>query len=449
MKLSRYLKVYNHPNKAGRLVVVATRRCAVLELSETLWDRVRNNGELSERELDVLVSKGVLVEDNAVEREEMRALFQNLNSKRSVFSLLVTLTLECTLACPYCFEDPFRGHFVMSEDTAELLIQRVTEQMIAGRDVLVDFYGGEALMALPMLKQIASRLAGVAQANNVKFDFNIITNGTLLTRQVVEELLPLGLAAVRVTIDGPRDIHDRQRPFVSGKGSFDTILANVRDIYEIVPVDIGVNYAKENYQRFPELLDYLIAEGIDPKKLKAMVFSPIMPKSDGSVGGDHGHVCASTSEPWMMEAGLYLRGETLRRGFPTPKLASAACMIEFENDLVIGYDGGIYKCPVLMGQEEFRVGTLADGINDYSQSHNLDVWKNDECLDCAYLPLCFGGCRFMRKLRTGAIDGVDCRRDLLDATLEAIVLQDLGIGGLFLCQVYLSCVRKKVYQQCK
>jgi len=427
MKLSRYLKVYNHPGKAGRIVLVATRRCAVLELSEALWKRVRNNGELTERELDVLISKGVLVADGAVEREEMWTLFQSLNSKRSVFTLLVTLTLECTLACPYCFEDPFRGHFVMSEETADLLVQRVTEQMSAGRDVLMDFYGGEALMALPMLKRIAGFLSEKAREHNVRFDFNIITNGTLLTRKVVEELLPLGLVAVRVTIDGPRDIHDRQRPFVSGKGSFDTILANVRDIHEIVPVDIGANYAKENYRRFPELLDYLVGEGVDPKKLKAMVFSPIMPKSDGSVGGDHGHVCASTSEPWMMEAGLYLRGEAMRRGFPAPKLSSAACMIEFENDLVIGYDGGIYKCPVLMGQDQFRVGTLVDGISDYSQSHNLDVWKNDECLDCAYLPLCFGGCRFMRKLRTGAIDGVDCRRDLLDATLETIVLQDLGL----------------------
>ena len=94
---------------------------------------------------------------------------------------------------------------------------------------------------------------------------------------------------------------------------------------------------------------------------------------------------------------------------------------------MIGYDGGIYKCPVLMGQDEFQVGTLADGVNDYTQSHNLNVWKNDECLDCAYLPLCFGGCRFLRKLQTGAIDGVNCRRDLLDATLEKIVRQDLEL----------------------
>jgi uncharacterized protein len=79
-----------------------------------------------------------------------------------------------------------------------------------------------------------------------------------------------------------------------------------------------------------------------------------------------------------------------------------------------------------MGQEEMQVGTLADGISDYRESHNLDAWKNDECLECAYLPLCFGGCRFFTKLKTGSINGVDCRRAMLDASLETIVRQDVG-----------------------
>jgi uncharacterized protein len=103
-------------------------------------------------------------------------------------------------------------------------------------------------------------------------------------------------------------------------------------------------------------------------------------------------------------------------------------MIEFANDVVVGYDGGLYKCPVFMGHEELKVGTLAKGIGDYRQSHNLDAWKNNECLECAYLPLCFGGCRFFRKLQTGAIDGVDCRRAMLDASLETLVRQDLATG---------------------
>ncbi|QEM68047.1 putative geopeptide radical SAM maturase [Geobacter sp. FeAm09] len=427
MELTHYLKTYPCADKPGRVLAVATRRCAVLELSEGLLEKART-GDLGERERDTLARLGVLVPDRAGEREEMRRTFETINGENRHFAALVTLTLECNLACGYCFEDPFRGRFVMADDTAGMLVQRLTEQMAAGRDVTVDFYGGEALMALPLLQRIAGRLGEAARTAGVVFRFNIISNATLLTRPVVQELLPLGLAAVKLTLDGPRDIHDRQRPFVSGKGSFDTIVANIGAVHDLVPVDLGGNYTRDNYRRFPEMLDYLTAQGIAPEKLKTVGFAPVIPKADGTVSGDFGTACASTSEPWMIEASLFLRQETIRRGFPVPKLRAAACMIEFEHDLVVAYDGSLYKCPAFMGREELRIGSLAEGVGDYAASHNLDVWKNDECLECAYLPICFGGCRFLSLLRSGAIEGVDCRRAYLDTALEQLVRQDLAMG---------------------
>lgn len=426
MHLSRYLKTYSSPETPGRILLIATRRCAVLELSESLWQRLAGGGELSDRERETFARLGVLVPDRDAEREEMRETFDKLNSKSRRFKVTVTLTLECNLACPYCYEEPFRGRFAMNAATADLLVQRMTERMTEGLDVTVDFYGGEALLQRDLLHEIASRLRDAADRRGVGFAFTMFSNGVLLTRSVVEELLPLGLSAVRLTIDGPPDIHDAQRPFVSGKGSFATIMANLVEVHSLVAIDLGGNYTRDNYQRFPELLDMMIAAGIEPARLKEVSFSPIMPRADGSVSGDRSSVCACTAEPWAIGAAVYLRGEVIKRGFPVAKIKPNACMIEFANDLVVGYDGGLYKCPVFMGQEDLKVGTLAKGINDYRQSHNLDVWKNDECLECAYLPLCFGGCRFFRKLQTGAIDGVDCRRTMLDASLETFVRQNLA-----------------------
>jgi len=427
MELSRYLKVYPCTDKPGRVILLATRRCAVLELSESLWGRVCNNGELSEREQSVLADKGVLVADAAAERKEMLETFKIANSRKRSVTMLVTLTLECNLACPYCFEDPFRGRFLMSDKTAELLITELTQKMRAGFDVKIDFYGGEALMALPRLKDIAGRLEQTARENGVKFQFSIITNATLLTRKVAEELLPLGLTSIRTTLDGPPDIHNRQRPFVSGKGSFDTILNNIKELSGLIPIELGGNYTHENYRRFPEMLDLLIQEGISPETFSAVGFFPVFPKADGSVSGDCNSTCASSDEPWVIEAGLILRGEILRRGFKVPKPGPSGCMVEFDNDFVVGHDGKLFKCPTFMGDDVLCIGELGSFVADYSASHNRDVWKNDECLDCAYLPLCFGGCRFLRRLRTGAIDGVDCRKAIYDATLETIVRQDLEL----------------------
>ncbi|MHB8056704.1 MAG: geopeptide radical SAM maturase [Desulfuromonadaceae bacterium] len=427
MELSRYLKVYSSTGKPGRVLLFATRRCAVLELSESLWSRVCSGGDLAEKEIETLQRLKVMVPDRSVERKELLDTFNRANRMKRPFTALITLTLECNLACSYCFEEPFRGSLRMTDDTAKLLITMLENKMKAGLDVKVDFYGGEALMELSRLKSIAGLLHEAARVNGVAFEFFIISNGTLLNRQVVQELLPLGLVGAKLTLDGPPDIHDQQRPFVSGRESFAPILRNIKEICDLISLELGSNYTRDNYLRFPEMLDILLQEGVTPDKLAAVGFFPVFPKSDGSVSGECNSVCSACDEPWMIEAGLFLRGQILRRGFVAPKTRMASCMIEFDNDIVVGYDGSLYKCPVFMGQEEMCVGTLADGISDYRESHNLDVWKNDECLECAYLPLCFGGCRFFSKLKTGSIDGVDCRRAMLDASLETIVRQDLGM----------------------
>jgi len=80
------------------------------------------------------------------------------------------------------------------------------------------------------------------------------------------------------------------------------------------------------------------------------------------------------------------------------------------------------------------VGSLSSGVRDYRVSHNLDLWKNDECLECPYLPICFGGCRLLPLLRTGAIDAVDCRKAYYDEVLEEILLQDLRYAGKTACK---------------
>jgi len=427
MELTRYLKIYPCPDKPGRVLLYSTRRCALLEVPEALLERART-GSLADKERETLARLGFLAPSHAEEREEVRTSFDRINRDSRRFNAIVTLTLDCNLACPYCYEGSFRGRFAMSIATADLLLKLLTGRMDAGLSVSVSFYGGEALMALPLLKYIAAKMAAAAKERGVGFDFNMVTNGTLLTRGTVEELLPLGLKGAKLTIDGPRDIHDRQRPFVSGQGSFDLIVANIKETSDLLALQVGGNYTRYNYRRFPELLDFFLREGVSTDKLKFVIFSPVTPRADGSmVSGDVSAVCACTEEPWMIEASLFLREEILRRGFDTLKFKPSGCMVEFKNDLVVGYDGGLFKCPAFMGEESLRIGSLSEGGGDYAQSHGLDLWKCDECLDCPYLPLCFGGCRFLRRLRTGAMDGVDCRRTYLDATLEQIISQDMTL----------------------
>jgi uncharacterized protein len=417
------MKIFRDQNHPGFVLLYSTRKGSVVRVPEELLAAARD-GSLLESDRSTLRRLELWVDDPMAEREAMANLVDLTNSRSGKFMATVVLTLDCNLACPYCFEDNFRGSHAMSEETARLLVEYlIREQIQHGHDVELRFYGGEPLMAIPRLKEIAGAVQTAAASAGTEFSCSLVTNATLLTRTVVEELVPFGLRSAQITLDGPAEVHNRQRPFVSGEGSFQIIVDNLSSVYDLITLKPGGNFTEENYREFPAMLDALLEAGIDPAKLGPVQFSPVHPKSGGH--DPHSAACAIGNEPWLIEAHLFLREETVRRGFTVDKPHMGVCMIELTNNLVVNYDGSLYKCSALMGWPEYAIGSLAVGITDYCKSHNLDVWKNDECLECAYLPLCFGGCRFFRKLKTGAIDGVDCRRAMLDASLERIIRQDL------------------------
>jgi uncharacterized protein len=313
----------------------------------------------------------------------------------------------------------------MSPEIADQFVTLAERDHLArGRKITIEFYGGEPLLSMNLIRSIASRLKASSELYGLHFEFYLITNGTLLTRPVAQELKDLGIRAAKVTLDGPAHIHDRSRPFVSGKGTFDIIMGNILDCLDIIDIQIGGNFTIANYREFPRLLDALLEKGIDPKKLDAVQFSPVTGRVGGSPIPDYANACSCYEEEWLGEAGVYLREEILKRGFPTPRPGPAGCMVEFENDMVVDVDGAIYKCPAFVGREGFAVGSLQGGMGD-SSVYGPDIWKREECLECPWLPLCFGGCRFMSYLRDGHMNGIDCWKGLLEATMEKSVLQDL------------------------
>ena len=68
------------------------------------------------------------------------------------------------------------------------------------------------------------------QARGIAMTISVITNGLLLTPEVVDRLKPFGLTSVKITLDGDRDTHNRMRPLRGGQGTFDRIIHNIRQI---------------------------------------------------------------------------------------------------------------------------------------------------------------------------------------------------------------------------
>lgn len=431
MKLSNYITTYPFDQMPGHILVYSTKKAAILLLREETWQAVERGG-LSQEDEETLTKTGILVSDREEEKREMSRMLDKLNERHSVLNISVIINLNCNFSCVYCYEGDMKGKSYMSQETADLLIAFIKEKFAQGKKTVnLDFYGGEPMLSRELIKYISQSLKPFIESRGGDYTFTLVTNGSLLKRESVQELVGLGLNLVKTTIDGPAEVHNKCRPFRSGSGSFDTIINSIKQTSDIVKIGIGGNYNRENYKEFPALLDFLREDGLTPDRVYTVKFAPVMnrPKDDVSPA-DYHDGCLSVNEPWLLEADALLRDEILKSGFNTPKIMPSPCQVEVRDYYVVNYDGTLYKCPALIGKKEFEIGSLEKGVKDYSDSHKLGNWKNSECLECAYLPLCFGGCRYMAFVRDGNIDKPDCKKPYFDAALETLIKQEIKYRNL-------------------
>jgi uncharacterized protein len=413
------------PEDPKKATLFSTLTTAAADVAvEVLQDIEKGN--LSQKEKKTLTDLGFLVKSRKAETRELLRYVDNVNAESRIFTAIVVLNLDCNLGCTYCYEGKRKGKHYMSADTADDFVDFIKAGVIKNKDAInLIFYGGEPLLSVDTIVRISKDIRSFAKKQGIAFGFTLTTNGTLLTPLIVKKLKPLGLRSASITLDGPEKVHDAFRPFKSGKGSFEMIVRNIKNVCSMIDVHIGGNYTRDRYREFPRLLDYLLKNGLGPDKISSAEFDPVFQESKKFATPDFHEGCKSMSEPWLRDASVFLREEILRRGFPTHKIEPAVCAVEHRDHLVVNHDGTLYKCPGLVGRKKFCVGSLKTGILDYHKTHQIGNWKSEKCFACAYLPLCFGGCRYMKQLQDGNMNGINCRKEYFDKTLAQFVAQDI------------------------
>ncbi len=428
MPLSHYLKILPLPGQPEKRLLFSTRTCGLAIVAAEALAALQDNSASPELTAS-LARLSMVVADPAREQQEMGGYLQELNRLNPNLRVSVILGMACNFACVYCYEGSLKGAAAMNDATADQLVAFLLARFRAGKKkrLILDFYGGEPLLYTPRIRYLAERLQPAIEALGGKFEFTLVTNGSLLTRVVVEELVPLGLVSVKVTLDGTADNHNRFRPFKDGRGSWSVIVDNLLACRGLCAITLSGNHTAENYTVFPDLLDALADRGFATSDFASVQFYPVMQVNDQFANPEFTGGCCSNDEPWVHATSLILREEILQRGYNFPKLSPSPCMVDLDDAFTVDHDGTIYKCVTLIGHPDLACGDIRQGMAlGWQESWCLDHWQNEaQCRDCVYLPLCFGGCRAMAFQRDGHMRQVDCQRALFDATLEPMLQQDL------------------------
>lgn len=169
--------------------------------------------------------------------------------------LIILTTSFCNFRCVYCYASADANFRQVNLDVAKAAIKMVIANALEIGELTVDIAfhgGGEPTTSLPFIKKCVNYANEIADGR-IDIAPSIVTNGYLSKRQI--EWLGQNMYSIQISLDGPADIQNTQRPLVSGKATFDRVVHTIHRFVELgVPnLLIKATIPQPSVHRLPEI----------------------------------------------------------------------------------------------------------------------------------------------------------------------------------------------------
>lgn len=407
---------------SGSIHVVDDVVYDVLELLNEAEDRRKEEGfrqEIADKMLakygdDITAADMKDVFDDLDELEENGTLFTvdvykegviDFKKRQTVVkALCLHIAHDCNLACRYCFagEGEYKGdRSLMSLEVGKKALDFLVANSGNRRNLEVDFFGGEPLMNFDVVKELVAYGRELEKTHDKHFRFTLTTNGVLLRDDVIE-FANKEMDNIVLSIDGRKEVHDHMRPFKNGKGSYDFILDKFKKVAESRNQQkyyVRGTFTHYNLDFVKDVLS-LADEGFEQISVEPVVAGPEEPYAIREE--DIPQICEGYDEL----AKEMLKRKKEGRGFNffhyMIDLSGGPCVYKRLSGCGSGTEylavtpwGDLYPCHQFVGEEEFCLGNVDDGIvnTDMRDTFKLcNVYAKEECRNCFAKFYCSGGC---------------------------------------------------------
>lgn len=336
--------------------------------------------------------------------------------KPVVKALCIHIAHDCNLACKYCFAEEGEYHGrreLMSFETGKKALDFLVANSGNRVNLEVDFFGGEPLMNWDVVKQLVEYGRSIEEENNKKFRFTLTTNGVLLNDEV-QDFLNKEMGNVVISLDGRKEVNDNMRPFRNGKGSYDLIVPKFKKLAE--SRDQNNYYIRGTFTR--ENLDF----SEDVKHFADLGFKQI--SIEPVVGPEEDPYSIREQDlPQILEEYDKLAKEYIKRhkegnGFTffhfMIDLSGGPCVYKRLSGCGSGSEylavtpwGDLYPCHQFVGDEEFLMGNVDEGITKPEigkEFGDCNVYSKEKCKNCFAKYYCSGGCAANAYKQNGSIN---------------------------------------------
>ena len=341
---------------------------------------------------------------------KVRSRYARLSDFTSLHIFVVTL--RCEHSCSYCqvsrqSEDKIK--FDMTFDDAMAALNLAFRS--PSPNIKIEFQGGEPLLNFPLIQGIV--LEAKKRNPGKELAFVIATNLALINPQILEFCQQHDIV-LSTSLDGPRDLHNSNRPR-PGHDSYEKTIEGIRLARKYLGKDrvaALMTTTQASLNRVTEIVDEYLAQGFNGIFLRAL--SPygfaIKTKSYAKYNTD----C------WLefYKSGLDYIISLNKQGIGFTEYSAATILAKMFTSsdpgyvdlmspagigiaaVVYNYDGSVYasdesRMLAEMGDQHFRLGHVRQSYEEIFLSPNLLQPLEDSfaesapmCTDCAFLPYC-------------------------------------------------------------
>ena len=302
------------------------------------------------------------------------------------------LTDRCNFRCSYCYLP--HEQVDMSLNTGKKIIDATIRSASLHKysKVFLKYAGGEPLLRFPLICKIHNYAQKQAELTGIEINGNILSNGTLLTLNILDDMLALDVSLV-ISIDGMGKCHDKQRYYADGKGSCVDVIKAVKlaVAHGVVPY-LSIVITGQNAEDLPELISWALDHDLPFNLSLARTGSRFQ-----SSNIDQKRIIRG-----MLSAYRIIEEKMPRYSLLASLLDNANLTAKHvypcsagKNYMAFNCMGNISKCQMEYGHPVTDITArdpLATLQNSTKSIQNVSVENKEECNLCEWKYWCVGGC---------------------------------------------------------
>ncbi len=390
----------------GRPYAFHARSLQVAEISEEMWSLMPEDQFLSSPPLALNSNQTdpLAQELRDWEREDGTAQLLARDAKK--FNLTLNVTHLCNLHCHYCaaggdgsYGDPVG---VISVEKTLPQIRLLMDRFSNGGEFNITFLGGEPLLYPDAIESIGRHTLQLGKEKNIKVQFQIITNGTLITDKVLDKIAILK-PTITLSLDGPAEINDLQRPQKNGRSSTSDSVRGLQILLarksEFGPILLHAVFNRRHTD-VEKVWDYFQEFDIDK-----IEFTFDVTEKDDQANFDFIQSFKKTAKKAVLKGG---EAELRKLHYFDMYFSQLDNQYKKENHCGTGKSllsldarNRIYQCPLEVSYKDRLVGQDTQVNWDRLEPLSKPLIELNQCETCWARYLCGGGCLFNHESLTG------------------------------------------------